>query len=208
MAIGTAGFTAMLCVMELEKNGIAPTSGDILVTGAAGGVGSVAIAILAKLGYRVIASTGRVTTEGEYLKELGAAEIIDRATIATPSGKPLDSERWAGCIDAVGGSTLAAILPQIRYRGCVTACGLAGGTKLETTVIPFLLRGVRLIGVDSVMCPPEIRRDAWQRLARELPADKLDAATQTATLADLPRLADEILAGKVRGRVVVAVGAR
>ena len=205
MAIGTAGLTAMLCVMELEKNGIGPDAGDVLVTGAAGGVGSVAIAILSKLGYKIVASTGRVDSESEFLRSLGASEIIDRATIATPSGKPLDSERWAGCVDAVGGSTLATILPQIRYRGCVTSCGLAGGTKLETTVIPFLLRGVRLIGVDSVMCPIEIRREAWQRLARDLPAEKLDAAAQSARLEDLPKLAEQILAGQVRGRVVVDI---
>ena len=205
MAIGTAGLTAMLCVMELEKNGIGPDAGDVLVTGAAGGVGSVAIAILSKLGYKIVASTGRVDSESEFLRSLGASEIIDRATIATPSGKPLDSERWAGCVDAVGGSTLATILPQIRYRGCVTSCGLAGGTKLETTVIPFLLRGVRLIGVDSVMCPIEIRREAWQRLARDLPAEKLDAAAQSARLEDLPKLAEQILAGQVRGRIVVDI---
>jgi len=212
MAIGTAGFTAMLCVMELENNGVRPDAGpdrsDVLVTGAAGGVGSVAIAILAKRGYRVVASTGRAESEGDYLRGLGADEIIDRNTIASPSGKPLDSERWAGCVDAVGGSTLATILPQIRYRGCVAACGLAGGVKLETTVIPFLLRGVRLIGVDSVMCPVAIRHEAWQRLAEDLSGDKIDAAMQTATLEDLPGLADDILAGKVRGRVVVEIGGR
>jgi acrylyl-CoA reductase (NADPH) len=208
MAIGTAGFTAMLCAMELENAGIGPDAGDVLVTGAAGGVGSVAIAILAKRGYKVVASTGRMESESDYLTNLGAAEIIDRATIATPSGKPLDSERWAGCIDAVGGSTLAAILPQMRYRGCVAACGLAGGTKLETTVIPFLLRGVRLIGVDSVMCPVDIRQEAWRRLATDLPKEKLDATIHAATLDDLPKLADEIIGGKVRGRVVVAIGGK
>ncbi|MEX1108623.1 MAG: MDR family oxidoreductase [Dongiaceae bacterium] len=207
MAIGTAGLTSMLCVMELENNGIKPASGDVLVTGAAGGVGSVATAILAKLGYKVIASTGRVDSESDYLKNLGAAEIIERSTIATPSGKPLDSERWVGCVDAVGGSTLAAILPQIKYRGCVTACGLAGGTKLETTVIPFLLRGVRLIGVDSVMCPIEIRREAWRRLASDLPTAKLDAMIETTSLKDLAGLSKKILEGKVRGRVVVEIGA-
>jgi acrylyl-CoA reductase (NADPH) len=205
MAIGTAGLTAMLCVMELERNGIGPVSGDVLVTGAAGGVGSVATAILAKLGYKVVASTGRAESESAYLKGLGAGEIIARDTIATPSGKPLDSERWAGCVDAVGGSTLATILPQIRYRGCVAACGLAGGTKLETTVIPFLLRGVRLIGVDSVMCPIEIRREAWQRLASDLPLAKLDAMIETAKLDDLAGLSKKILEGKVRGRVVVEI---
>ncbi|MDZ4737695.1 MAG: MDR family oxidoreductase [Rhodospirillaceae bacterium] len=207
MAIGTAGLTSMLCVMELENNGIEPAAGDVLVTGAAGGVGSVATAILAKLGYKVIASTGRVDSESDYLKGLGAAEIIERSTIATPSGKPLDSERWAGCVDAVGGSTLAAILPQMKYRGCVAACGLAGGTKLETTVIPFLLRGVRLIGVDSVMCPIEIRREAWRRLASDLPMAKLDAMTKTTPLKDLVGMSKQILEGKVRGRVVVEIGA-
>jgi acrylyl-CoA reductase (NADPH) len=205
MAVGTAGLTSMLCVLELEKNGIDPASGEVLVTGAAGGVGSVATAILAKLGYKVVASTGRVDSESDYLRSLGASEIIERSTIATPSGKPLDSERWAGCVDAVGGSTLATILPQMKYRGCVAACGLAGGTKLETTVIPFLLRGVRLIGVDSVMCPIEIRREAWRRLASDLPLAKLDAMTETATLEDLAGLSKTILEGKIRGRVVVEI---
>ena len=205
MAIGTAGLTSMLCVMELEKHGIDPASGDVLVTGAAGGVGSVATAILAKLGYKVVASTGRVDSESDYLKTLGASEIIERSTIATPSGKPLESERWAGCIDAVGGSTLATILPQMKYRGCIAACGLAGGTKLETTVIPFLLRGVRLIGVDSVMCPIEIRREAWRRLASDLPLAGLDAMTETATLEDLAGLSKQILEGRIRGRVVVEI---
>ena len=204
MAIGTAGFTSMLAVMALEAHGVAPGAGDVLVTGAAGGVGSVATAILAKLGHRVVASTGRAETHG-YLRDLGAAEIIDRATIATPSGKPLDSERWAGCVDAVGGSTLAAILPQIRYRGSVAACGLAGGTKLETTVIPFLLRGVNLLGIDSVMCPKEVRQDAWRRLASDLPLGKLDAMIRMATLAELPALGPQIIAGKIQGRVVVDV---
>jgi acrylyl-CoA reductase (NADPH) len=206
MAIGTAGFTSMLAVMALQAHGVASGSGDVLVTGAAGGVGSVATAILAKLGYRVVASTGRAETQS-YLKTLGAAEIIDRATIAAPSGKPLDTERWAGCVDAVGGATLAAILPQIRYRGSVAACGLAGGTKLETTVIPFLLRGVNLLGIDSVMCPKDIRQEAWDRLGRDLPLDRLDSMMVMANLADLPPLGAQILAGQVRGRVVVDVNA-
>lgn len=206
MAIGTAGFTAMLAVMALEAHGVRPESGDVLVTGAAGGVGSVATAVLAKLGYRAVASTGRAETH-DYLRELGAAEIIERASIATPSGKPLDTERWAGCVDAVGGSTLAAILPQIRYRGSVASCGLAGGTKLDTTVIPFLLRGINLLGIDSVMCPIEIRQEAWRRLAGDLPLDKLDAMTRTAGLTELPALGREILAGKIQGRVVVDVAA-
>jgi acrylyl-CoA reductase (NADPH) len=204
MAIGTAGFTAMLAVMALEERGVTPQAGDVLVTGAAGGVGSVATAILGKLGYPVTASTGRPETH-DYLRQLGASTIIDRATIAAPSGKPLDSERWAGAIDSVGGSTLAAILPAVRYHGAVAACGLAGGFKLETTVIPFLLRGVSLLGIDSVMCPAEKRRQAWARLARDLPLDKLDAMIVPARLADLPRLAPEILAGRVRGRVVVGI---
>jgi acrylyl-CoA reductase (NADPH) len=204
MAVGTAGFTSMLAVMALEAHGVTPDRGDVLVTGAAGGVGSVATAILAKLGYRVVASTGRAETH-DYLKGLGAAEIIDRATIATPSGKPLDAERWAGCVDAVGGTTLAAILPQIKYRGSVAACGLAGGTKLDTTVIPFLLRGVNLLGIDSVMCPKEVRQEAWRRLGSDLPLGKLDAMIQMATLADLPGLGPQILNGKIQGRVVVDV---
>lgn len=204
MAIGTAGFTSMLAVLALEAHKVTPASGDVLVTGAAGGVGSVATAILAKLGYRVVASTGRAETH-DYLRSLGAADIIDRASIATPSGKPLDPERWAGCVDAVGGTTLAAILPQIRYRGSVAACGLAGGTKLDTTVIPFLLRGVNLLGIDSVMCPREIREEAWRRLGSDLPLDKIDGMIEMAGFADLPRLGPQILGGKVKGRVVIDV---
>jgi acrylyl-CoA reductase (NADPH) len=204
MAIGTAGFTSMLAVMALEAHGLAPDKGDVLVTGAAGGVGSVATAILAKLGYRVVASTGRAETH-DYLKSLGAAEIIDRATIEKPSGKPLDAERWAGCVDAVGGSTLAAILPQLKLRGSVASCGLAGGTKLETTVIPFLLRGVNLLGIDSVMSPGPERRKAWARLATDLPMEKLDSMIETAKLGDLLALGPRILKGQVRGRLVVDV---
>ena len=206
MAIGTAGLTAMLGVMALEAHGIGPASGDILVTGAAGGVGSVATAILHRLGYRVVASTGRPETE-DYLRDLGAAEIVDRASLATPSGKPLDAERWAGCIDAVGGATLATVLAGLKYGGAVAAAGLAGGAKLDTTVIPFLLRGVSLLGIESVMCPSERREAAWARLVRDLPMDKLDAMIQPAGLTDLPDLATQILAGKVRGRVVVELGA-
>jgi acrylyl-CoA reductase (NADPH) len=204
MAIGTAGLTAMLAVMALERHGLAPERGEVLVTGAAGGLGSVATAILAKLGYTVAASTGRPETH-DYLKSLGASSIIDRTSIATPSGKPLDPERWAGGIDSVGGSTLATILPQMKQRGAVASCGLAGGTKLETTVIPFLLRGVSILGIDSVACPTLERTEAWGRLARELPAARLDAMIQTAGLGDLLRLGPDILAGKVRGRVVVDV---
>lgn len=205
MAIGTAGFTSMLCIMALETHALTPKSGDVLVTGAAGGVGSVAVAILAKLGYRVVASTGRADTHA-YLKSLGAVEIIDRAALA-PTGKPLESERWAGCIDSVGGATLAAVLPQMKYRASVAACGLAGGNKLETTVIPFIIRGVKLLGVDSVMSPPDERWEAWTRLARDLPADKLEAMIVPAKLEDLPALSKQILDGKVRGRVVVEIGA-
>ena len=204
MSIGTAGFTAMLAVMALEEHGLSPEKGEVLVTGAAGGVGSVATAILAKLGYQVAASTGRAETH-DYLRGLGAHTIVERASIEKPSGKPLESERWAGCIDAVGGGTLATVLTQLKYHGSVAACGLAGGTKLEATVIPFLLRGVNLLGIDSVMCPPARRREAWARLARDLPLDLLDGMTSETKLAELPGLAKEILAGKVRGRVVVDV---
>jgi acrylyl-CoA reductase (NADPH) len=165
-------------------------------------VGSVATAILAKSGYRVAASTGRPETH-DYLKQLGAAAIVERASIATPSGKPLEAERWAGCIDAVGGGTLANVLTQLKYHASVAACGLAGGAKLEATVIPFLLRGVNLLGIDSVMCPKPRREQAWARLARDLPLDLLESMIAEAKLEDLPRLASEILAGKVRGRVVV-----
>ncbi|MEO3430954.1 MDR family oxidoreductase [Pelagibius sp. CAU 1746] len=206
MAIGTAGFTAMLAVMALEAHGAAPDKGEVLVTGAAGGVGSVAVAVLARLGYRVAASTGRAETHA-YLKDLGATTLIDRQEIAEPSGRPLDKERWQGCIDAVGGSTLASVLPQIAYRGSVAAVGLAGGNKLETTVIPFLLRGVNLLGIDSVLSPPAERREAWARLVCELPMDKLDGMIVEAKLADLLTLGGDILKGGVRGRVVVDVRA-
>lgn len=206
MAVGTAGFTAMLAVMALEAHGLKPDAGEVLVTGAAGGVGSVATAVLAKLGYQVACSTGRPEAR-DYLKGLGAAAIVERAALATPSGKPLDAERWAGAVDSVGGATLATALSQMKYRGSVAACGLAGGPKLETTVIPFLLRGINLLGIDSVMCPMGQRRQAWERLARDLPLAKLDAMTVTAKLSDLPRLAGDILKGRVRGRVVVETGA-
>src|SRR4051812_25698542 len=204
MAIGTAGFTAMLAVMALEEHGLKPGNGPVLVTGAAGGLGSVATAILAKLGYQTVCSTGRAETH-DYLKSLGASEIITRDSIATPSGKPLESERWAGVIDSVGGQTLAAVLPQIMTHGSAASCGLAGGAKLETTVIPFLLRGVNILGIDSVMCPIERRRTAWSRLAKELPGDKLESAIKTARLERVAGLAPEILAGKGRGRVVVEI---
>jgi len=206
MAIGTAGFTAMLAVMALQEQGVTPASGEILVTGAAGGVGSIAVAVLAKLGYQVAASTGRAETH-PYLKSLGATNILAREELAEPSKRPLDSERWAGCIDSVGSTTLGRALTQMRYGGVVAAVGLAGGPTLETTVLPFLLRGVKLLGIDSVLCPPERRLAAWERLVADLPMEKLDEATTTAGLADLPRLADDILKGQVRGRLVIDVNA-
>ncbi|MFM1990057.1 MAG: hypothetical protein RJA99_3014 [Pseudomonadota bacterium] len=203
MAIGTAGYTAMLCVMALEAQGLKPGDGEVLVTGAAGGVGSVAVALLSGLGHRVVASTGRAA-EADYLKGLGAADVIDRATLSAP-GKPLQKERWAGVVDAVGSHTLANACAQTRYRGAVAACGLAQGMDLPASVAPFILRGVRLIGVDSVMCPPADRRVAWSRLAKELDIAKLDAMTTAIGLADAIPAAAEILAGKVRGRLVVDV---
>jgi acrylyl-CoA reductase (NADPH) len=205
MAIGTAGYTAMLAVMALEKGGVTPDKGEVIVTGAAGGVGSVAISLLADLGYKVVASTGRKDTEGDYLRGLGAAELIDRAELSGP-GRPLARERWAGAVDAVGSHTLANVLSQTRYGGTVAACGLAQGMDLPASVAPFILRGVTLAGIDSVMRPKADRVAAWSRLARELDLDKLDAMTSRARLDDLPRLAGEILDGKVRGRVVVDVG--
>ena len=204
MAIGTAGYTAMLCVMALQDHGIQPGDGDILVTGANGGVGSVAITLLAKLGYRVVASTGRLN-EAEALKALGAAEVIDRAELSAP-GKPLAKERWAGAVDTVGSHTLANVCAGTRYRGAVAACGLAQGMDLPASVAPFILRGVSLLGVDSVMAPQSARREAWARLAQDLDKGKLAAMTTTVKLADTPRVAAEILAGKTRGRVVVEIG--
>lgn len=204
MAIGTAGFTAMLAIIALEAQGLSPDKGEVLVTGAAGGVGSVAVAILAKLGYQVAASTGRVA-EHDYLRGLGASTIIDRAELSTPPSRPLAAERWAGAVDAVGGTTLASVLSAVKYRGSVAACGLAGGNELSTTVLPFLLRGVNLLGIDSVMCPKAARIAAWDRLGRDLPLDKLDALTSSAGLKDLPALADKILHGQVRGRLVIDV---
>ena len=203
MAIGTAGYTAMLCVLGLEKQGVKPEDGDIIVTGAAGGVGSVAIALLAKLGYRVIASTGR-PAEADYLKSLGAADIIDRNELSEP-GRPLGKERWAGAVDAVGSHTLANVLSQTKYGGTVTCCGLAQGMDLPASVAPFILRGVKLVGIDSVMAPFAVRQEAWTRLARDLDLTKLDQMSTNATLADLPRLGQDIIAGKVRGRVIVDV---
>jgi acrylyl-CoA reductase (NADPH) len=206
MAIGTAGFTSMLAVMALEEHGVGPASGEVLVTGAAGGLGSVAVSILARLGYKVAASTGRAETH-EYLKKLGAAAIVERSAIEKLPAKPLESERWAGCIDSVGGSTLANAMASMKYHGAIASCGLAGGTKLETTVIPFLLRGISVLGIDSVMCPLARREKAWARLARDLPMDQLESMIVPAKLGDLAKLGSEILAGKVRGRVVVDVNA-
>jgi acrylyl-CoA reductase (NADPH) len=206
MAVGTAGFTALLAVMALEGHGLTPPAGEVLVTGAAGGVGSVAIAILAKRGYQVIASTGRADTH-DYLKSLGAATVIDRGPFADPAKRPLEAERWDGCIDSVGGNTLARVLAQTRYGRSVAAVGLAGGAKLEHTVLPFILRGVNLLGIDSVMCPRPRRIEAWARLRYDLPLAQLDAMTTVARLGDVPRLAADIVKGRVRGRVVVDVNA-
>jgi acrylyl-CoA reductase (NADPH) len=202
MAIGTAGFTAMLAVIALERHGLTPDAGDVLVTGAAGGVGSVAVSLLSALGYRVAASTGRPELR-DYLEGLGAAELIDRAALAAKPARPLDRERWAGAIDAVGGATLATILTQLKYRASVAACGLAGGSDLPASVIPFLLRGVNLLGIDSVMCPRDERIAAWNRLARDLPLARLESLTETVSLADVPALAPRILKGEVRGRIVI-----
>ncbi len=206
MALGTAGFTAMLAVMALEEHGVGPDAGEVLVTGAAGGVGSVAVAVLAQLGYGIAASTGRKETY-DYLRDLGAAEILERAALAEVSKRPLERERWAGCIDSVGGTTLAHVLAETAYRGSVASVGLAGGNTLETTVLPFLLRGVNLLGIDSVMCPVAQRRTAWDRLVRDLPMAKLDAMTSEAKLADLLTLGGKILKGQVRGRLVIDVNA-
>jgi len=203
MAIGTAGYTSMLCVMALEDAGITPDSGEILVTGAAGGVGSVAIAILSKLGYSVTASTGR-TSEEAFLKGLGASSIIDREEFNTPP-KPLAKSRWAGCVDAVGSTTLANVLSQMNYGGAVAACGLAQGMDLPASVAPFILRGVKLLGVDSVMCPKPRREQAWARLAKDLDMAKLDSLTTHIKLDDVIAAGDDIMSGKVRGRIVVDI---
>ncbi len=206
MAVGTAGLTAMLAVMALEDHGLAPGSGEVLVTGAAGGVGSVATAILAHLGYEVAAVTGRPET-AEYLTGLGASRIVSREELAETVKRPLESETWAGCVDAVGGAMLARILGQMQYGASVAAVGLAAGAAVPATIIPFLLRGVNLLGIESVMQPSENRIRAWQRIARDLPMDKLEAMVQMASLEDLPQLGADILKGKVKGRVVVDVGA-
>lgn len=202
MAVGTAGFTAMLAVMALEDQGMRPGQGPILVTGAAGGVGSVATAILANLGYEVAAVTGRPEA-GDYLNSLGATTIVPREDLNETVKRPLESESWAGCIDAVGGEMLARVLGQMKYGASVAAVGLAGGAGLPASVIPFLLRGVNLLGIDSVMQPYDNRVRAWQRVATDLPMDKLEAMVHPATLGDLPQLGADILKGQVKGRVVV-----
>jgi acrylyl-CoA reductase (NADPH) len=203
MAIGTAGFTAMLAVLALEKHGLTPKDGPIVVTGAAGGIGSVATALLSKLGHHVIASTGRMSEAG-YLKGLGAAEVIDRAELSGPA-KPLAKERWAGGIDSVGSTTLANLLSMTKYRGAITACGLAAGMDLPSSVAPFILRGVCLLGIDSVMCPIELRRVAWSRLASDLDHGKLAEITHEIGLDEVIAAGAKILAGEVRGRIVVKI---
>ena len=203
MAIGTAGFTAMLSVLALEKHGLSPKSGPVVVTGAAGGVGSVATAVLSRLGYHVIASTGRVS-EADYLKSLGAAEVIDRNELSAPP-KPLAKERWAGGVDSVGSTTLANLLSMTKYGGAIAACGLAAGMDLPSSVAPFILRGVCLLGIDSVMCPIEPRKAAWQRLASDLDRSKLSEITTEIPLSDVPEWGAKILAGQVRGRIVVKI---
>ena len=203
MAIGTAGYTAMLAVMALERQGVAPRHGPVIVTGAAGGVGSVAVTLLAKLGFAVVASTGR-PAEADYLKSLGAREIIERKELAGAS-KPLGPERWAGGIDTVGSSTLANVLSMTRYGGAIAACGLAGGMDLPATVAPFILRGVSLIGIDSVMCPLERRREAWKRLASDIDAGKLATMTSEIDLAEVMDAGRRIVEGAVRGRIVVKI---
>ena len=203
MAIGTAGFTAMLSVLALEKHGLTPNHGPVVVTGAAGGVGSVATAVLSKLGFHVIASTGRLT-EADYLKGLGAAEVIDRSELSGPA-KPLAKERWAGGVDSVGSTTLANVLSMTKYAGAIAACGLAAGMDLPTSVAPFILRGVCLLGIDSVMCPIELRKTAWSRLARDLDRTKLTEITHEIGLDRVIDAGAKILAGQVRGRIVVKI---
>jgi acrylyl-CoA reductase (NADPH) len=203
MAIGTAGYTAMLCVLALERHGIRPADGEILVTGANGGVGGVAIALLSRLGYTVVASTGR-PAEAEHLKALGATDVIERGELSAP-GKPLGKERWAGVVDTVGSQTLANACATTKYRGAVAACGLAGGMDFPATVAPFILRGVTLYGIDSVMAPLAVRQEAWARLARDLDIAKLDAITTEIGLSEAITVGARLLEGKVRGRVVVDI---
>ncbi|HUN51001.1 MAG TPA: MDR family oxidoreductase [Candidatus Sulfotelmatobacter sp.] len=205
MAIGTAGYTAMLCIMALEQGGVKPGAREVVVTGAGGGVGSVAIAVLAKLGHTVVASTGRAATH-DYLRGLGAASFVDRASLAG-KGAPMQRERWGGGVDSVGGQTLATVLAQTAYGGAVAACGLAGGADLPGSVFPFILRGVSLFGIDSVMAPRAKREAAWARLAQDLPVAKLDAMTTVEPMSRLPDLANSILKGETRGRVVIDVNA-
>ncbi|MCZ6885532.1 MAG: oxidoreductase [Alphaproteobacteria bacterium] len=206
MAVGTAGVTAMISAMELEKGGLGPDSGDILVTGAAGGLGSMSIAMLSALGYRVVASTGR-PEESDYLKSLGAAEVIPRSELDGGPDRPLMARRWAGCIDAVGGKTLSTVIASLDERGVIASCGLAGGNSFSASLIPFFLRGVRLIGIEGGHGPIAERREAWSRIPDALSRERLDAITTDATLGDLPRLAGEVLAGRVRGRIAVDVNA-
>ncbi|WP_343562492.1 MDR family oxidoreductase [Kiloniella sp. b19] len=206
MAVGTAGFTAMLAVMALEDHGLSPEQGEVLVTGAAGGVGSVATVILGKLGYQVAAVTGRPETES-YLRDLGASRIVAREELNETVKRPLESETWAGCVDAVGGAMLARVLGQMKYGASVAAVGLAGGAGLPATVVPFLLRGVNLLGIDSVMKPYDARQRAWERVVTDLPLDRLEAMVQEVGLAELPRLGSDILKGAVKGRIVVDVKA-
>lgn len=204
MAIGTAGYTAMLCILALEKHGLKPGDGEVLVTGATGGVGSIAIAVLARLGHRVVAATGKAGEEG-FLRQLGASAVMDRAELSAP-GKPLQKERWAGVVDAVGSHTLANACAQTRYRGAVAACGLAQGMDLPATVAPFILRAVSLLGVESVMAPMPLREQAWSRLARDLDPKLLEAITTEIPLADAIGHAQRLMAGQVRGRLVVRTG--
>lgn len=206
MAIGTAGFAAMIAIVALEEHGLVPDQGEVLVTGAAGGVGSIATAVLGHLGYQVAAVTGRAEM-AEYLTSLGASRIVQRSELDTVSKRPLESAAWAGCVDAVGGEMLARVIGQMKYGASVAAVGLAGGPALPTNLIPFLLRGVNLLGIDSVMCPVEKRLTAWTRLANDLPIQKLDEMIHMATLAEVPALGKQILKGQVQGRVVVDVNA-
>jgi putative YhdH/YhfP family quinone oxidoreductase len=205
MAIGTAGYTSMLCVLALEKAGVTPDKGEILVTGAAGGVGSVAISLLAKLGYTGVASSGRAETH-EYLKKLGASSVISREE-TLGKGRPFDKERWAGAVDCVGSSILASVIAQINYGGAVAACGLAGGNDLPTSVLPFILRGVSLLGVDSVMASKAVRKEAWSRLATDLDKSIFDDMTTVEPMSNLPALAEQILKGQIKGRVIIDVNA-
>ncbi len=206
MGIGTAGFTAMQSLLALEKHGLKPGGREVLVTGAAGGVGSLAVALLSSLGYKVVASTGRPELH-PYLRSLGAAEFLSRTTLAAPSKRPLDTERWAAAIDSVGGDTLAAVLRSLAQHGSVAACGLAGGAALNTTVFPFILRGVNLLGIDSSKASKALRLEIWSRLAKDLPVKLVDSLTDVAPLGKVFELGEKILAGQIRGRMVIDVNA-